>query len=377
MTTAIPKKILIAIGDLLDNCVRITPKQKVLILAYRDGLYGGDNLIDERVITWLEICIKERGATPYILWADEDQKVHQWQFPSVVRAAFEASDIMINNTLDLAFEEIVEFKKFTWEKKKFMIRNFAVTAELLSTPWALTPHELVSEIRYRACIPIQEGLPFKITDKNGTYLEGFIQSAYHPDHPWFTSYTVRREEVGYYRPWPEWVSPPINVKNVNGILIFDRMLSWWSRFVGISPYLESPIKITVEDSKIMKIEGDKEAKKLNEFLISISKFLGEKTFDFNCFHFGVHPNANVDFGHCPHLLYHRIIEHSHTSNIHFHIGAPPPTREYPYWVHCTGDIRNATLKIGNTYIHQDGNLLVLEDPYIKAIAKKYPDRPTL
>ncbi len=377
MTTGIPRKALVAIGDLLDKCAKITPKQKVLILAYRDGLYGGDNLVDEEVISWIETCVKQRGAIPYVLWADEDQQAHQWRFPSVVEAAFEASDVMINNTFDLAFEEIVEFKKFIWEKKKLMVRNFAVTAKLLSTPWALTPHELVSEIRYRACIPIQEGLRFIVTDRNGTHLEGTIGSAYHPEHPWFTSYTVRREEIGYYRPWPEWVVPPINLKNVNGVLNFDRMLSWWSRVIGISPYFENTIKITIEDSKIVKIEGGEEAEKLEGFLNYIGRFLGEKSFDFNCFHFGVHPNAKLDFGQCPHVIYHRLIEHSHSSNIHFHIGAPPPTPQYPYWVHCTADIRNATLKIGDALIHEDGKLKVLEDPYIKAIAERYPDRPTI
>ena len=53
-----------------------------------------------------------------------------------------ASDVMINNTLDLSFEELIEFKRFTWDEKKLMVRNFATTASLLSTDWALTPHRL-------------------------------------------------------------------------------------------------------------------------------------------------------------------------------------------------------------------------------------------
>ncbi|MDW8003016.1 MAG: hypothetical protein RMJ39_10235 [Deltaproteobacteria bacterium] len=377
MDAGIPHRALIAISDLLDNCAKIQEGQNVLILAYRDGLYGGDNLIDEHVVSWLETCVKMRGAKAYVLWADERSIYHKWEFPKLIRGAFEASDVMINNTFDLVFEEIVEFKQFIWEKKKLMIRNFAVTKGLLMTDWALTPHELVSEIRYRSCIPIQEGLPFVITDKNGTHLEGIIDAAYHPNHPWFTSYTVRREEVGYYRPWPEWVVPPIRLKNVNGVLVFDRMLSWWTRVMGVSPYLKEPITVTVKDSKMVKIEGGEEAKKLSAFFQYLSKFLGDKTYDFNCFHFGVHPNAKVDLHTCPHILYHRIIDHSHTSNIHFHLGAPPPTDEYPYWVHCTGDIRDATLKIGDTLIYENGRLLVLDDPYIKKVAEKYPDRPTL
>ena len=54
---------------------------------------------------------------------------------------------------------------------------------------------------------------------------------------------------------------------------------------------------------------------------------------------GAHPQANVEHHQCPNLLYRRMIEHSHPSNIHVHVGAPPATPRYPYWVHCTGDIR--------------------------------------
>ena len=55
-----------------------------------------------------------------------------------------------------------------------MVRNFATTAPLLCTKWALTPHELVSEIRYQASIPFKEGLPWELTDENGSHLKGFV-----------------------------------------------------------------------------------------------------------------------------------------------------------------------------------------------------------
>ena len=147
-----------------------------------------------------------------------------------------ASDIMINNTLDLSFEELVDFKQFTWREKKLFVRNFATTSALLCTRWAQTPQELVSEIRYQAAGLIEPGANWRLTDANGTHLEGKILPAFDPEHPWFTTYAVRREEAGYYRPWPEWMHPPIRVTDTSGVFIFDRMLSWWSRYLGISPY---------------------------------------------------------------------------------------------------------------------------------------------
>jgi hypothetical protein len=105
--------------------------------------------------------------------------------------------------------------------------------------------------------------------------------------------------------------------------------------------------------------------------------LGEGVYQFNTMHFGVHPQAVIGTEECPHILTRRLIEHSHTSNIHFHIGAPPATSGYPYWMHCTGDIRTATLQVGETLLHDRGYLAILDHPSVIAMAAKYPGRPGL
>ena len=374
---AIPEVAAVSIGDMLDACAGIQPGQEVLILAYADGLRGGDNLVDEQAIAWIQSGVEARGANASVLWADERARVHEWRFPPVVKAAMTASDVMINNTLDLSFEELIEFKQFTWSEKKLFVRNFATTAPLLSTRWAQTPYELVSEIRYQAALLIEVGADWRLTDANGTHLEGKILPAFHADHPWFTTYAVRRDEVGYYRPWPEWVVPPIRVAQTSGVFVFDRMLSWWSRYLGISPYFSKPVRLHVDDNRITKIEGGDEADALRSFLASLQNRIGNDADNFNALHFGVHPQAFVDAQECPNVLYRRIIDHSHTSNIHVHIGVPEPTREYPYWAHITGDIRSATFKVGDTLVHDRGRLTALDSAVVKAVAAKYPGRPGL
>ena len=146
---------------------------------------------------------------------------------------------MINHSFDIVFEEMLELKQLLWDRNIIMARNFATTASLLCTAWARTPHELVSEIRYQASVPFKEGLSWKLTDKNGTSLEGVIEPPFNSNHPWFKTYTTRREEAGSYRPWPEWVVPPIYLSNTSGVFIFDCMLSWWSRYIGIPPYFRN------------------------------------------------------------------------------------------------------------------------------------------
>ncbi|MFH0769481.1 MAG: hypothetical protein V1932_07985 [Chloroflexota bacterium] len=373
----IPKGAAVAINDLLDHCAKIQPGQEVVLLAHISGLHGGDNLVDQEAMSWIQSAVQLRGANASVLWIDEPAKIHAWRLPPVVKSALAACDVFINNSFDITFEELVEFKQFVWERNVIMVRNFATTAPLLCTAWAQTPHELVSEIRYQASLPFKEGLAWQLTDDNGTHLEGKIESAYDPTHPWFTTYSVRREEVGSYRPWPEWVFPPVRVSNTSGIYIFNIMLSWWSRYIGISPYFNKPIRLTIENSRIKKIEGGDEADALRRFLVSMRERLGDGVYDFSGLHFGVHPQAAVGAHQCPNLLYRRLIEHSHSSNIHVHIGAPPATPAYPYWMHCTGDIRTATFRVGDTLVHDRGHLTTLDNPAVLAVAAKYPGRPGL
>jgi hypothetical protein len=236
-----------------------------------------------------------------------------------------ACDVLINHSFDIVTEEMLELRQVTQSNKLRLVRNFATTAPLLCTAWAQTPHELVSEIRYQASLPFKEGLTWQLTHDNGTHLEGMINPPYNPNHPWFITYSTRREEAGSYRPWPEWVHPPVRLRDVYGVFIFDRMLSWWSRYIGISPYFNKPIRLTIENCRITKIEGDDEADALRRFLASMRERLGDGVYDFNCLHFGVHPQAAVGPHQCPNILYRRLIEHSHSSNIHVHIGAPPVT----------------------------------------------------
>ncbi|MDP2268678.1 MAG: hypothetical protein Q8K46_05850, partial [Deltaproteobacteria bacterium] len=92
MNQGIPRGAAIAIGDMLDNCAKIKSGQEVVILAHVDGLYGGDNLVDETAIAWIQTAVQHRGANPTVLWIDEPAKPHAWRLPPVVKAAMGACD---------------------------------------------------------------------------------------------------------------------------------------------------------------------------------------------------------------------------------------------------------------------------------------------
>jgi hypothetical protein len=377
--SGIPRGAITSISDMLDHCAEIKPGQEVLILGHIDGLYGSDNMVDEETIYWIQSAVEARGANASVLWIDEPGKPHAWRIPPILRNALEGCDVFISHSFNFTNEEIMELRKFFIGTNKLFVRNFAVTAPLLCSAWAQTPYELVSEIRFQASSGLKLGEHWKLSDKNGTHLEGIIDPEYNPRNYSCNEQTgcIKAKPRPYWRPWPEYMHPLIKITNTSGVLIFDRMLSWWSRYIGISPYFTEAVILTIDNNRIVKIEGGAEAEALKKFLEVMTGYLGEGVYDFNAMHFGVHPQAKIAEHQCPNILHRRLIEHCHTSNFHFHIGTPQATETYPYWMHCTADIRSATLRVGEKLISEEGYLMALSSPEVRAVAAKYPDRPGL
>lgn len=375
----IPEAAMITLTDMVDNLAEIEPGMEVLILAHKDGLYGGVNLVDEEAVAWAASVVQSRGAHASVLWIDELIRVHEWRYPPIVKAAVAAADVMINTSSVLVTEEIPEFRDHLEECKTWMVRMFPSTAPLLMTEWAQTPYELTKMMRHVASRPFQgeEGDEFKfvMTDPNGTHIEGnTIQPKPRPGIPGH-GYASWRKQTSHYLPFPEWVHPPVNCKNVNGVYNFSRMLSWWSPYIGIDPEWVTPISIEVKDSRMVNISGGKEAEALSRFLKVMEGKVGDGIYNFDTFHFGIHPNAKVAKYQCPNDLYRRVIDHMHSSNLHVHIGSAPANPNYNYYPHITGDIRNATLIVNGAQVYDNGWLCCQDDPEILATAAKYPGRP--
>jgi hypothetical protein len=312
-----------------------------------------------------------------VLWVDAKQEPHAWRIPRVAWAAMAECDVVINNAFfDLPTTELPQFRELFSSGNFKMVRNFATTGPLLCTAWAQTPYELVSEIRYQASLAFQPGASFALTDPNGTHLEGSIKEPTKSSGiPGGDPYSTRRGPHDNMYPWPEWVHAPVQVEAVSGVYVFEAMLSWWSRYLGISPYFERPIELTIDDSRITGIKGGSEADALRRFLASVAERQGDDVYKFRVFHFGVHPQAIVAPHQCPNVLVRRLIDHSHCRNLHFHIGDAKPTPAYPYYLHVTADIRNPTLRVGGSLVYDGGRLTALDSAAVLAVAARYPGRP--
>lgn len=364
---AMPSQVATTINDMLDNCGQVKAGQHVVILSHVDGLHGGPNVVDQHAVDWLQVAVQLRGAHPSVLWIDEPAKPYAWRIPAVVEATLRTADVFINNSFDLSTEEMLEFRDLFGGHSGVMVRNFATTAPLLASAWSQTPYEIVSQIRHEANALFIEGKPWLLTDLNGTRLEGKIGA---PTHG--SSYVQPRT---HWKPFPEWVFTPISLQDVEGELVFDRTLSWWARYIGVPPFFKEAIRLTIQRGRITRFEGGEEAQLLRGFLAALEKRFGEAVYRVPALHGGVHPNAVVTPSQCPDVGRRRWIEHSHTCNIHLHLGETPRQPDWPYMLHVTADLRQSTLRLNDDIIYDYGHLVVLDRPDIKALAERYPNRP--
>ena len=383
-TQRMPPQVAIAINDFLDNCAEVQAGQHVLILAATDGLNGGWNIVDEQAVAWIQAAVQLRGAYPSVLWLDIPirrtvlwpdipTRANVWRVPPVLKAALKGADVLISHVLDLSTEEeLKEWPETLGEYRLPMCRNMATTAPLLASAWARTPHELVSEIRYRTAEILQPGLRSVFTHPNGTHLESDIGPSTQGNQ-----YAGWRTQ-GFYRPFPEGIFPAINPVDAEGVIFFDRMMPVWARHIGVQPAFREPVRITVEKNHMTKIEGGAEAEALRGFFASVAKIVGEEdAYEIRGPHAGVHPSARVSPQQCPDEDYREFIASFHPSSIHMHLGQARRSHDFPFSLHPSPELRGGSWKIGDRLMYDQGRLTVLDQPEVLAVAARYPDRPGL
>jgi hypothetical protein len=379
----IPKQAAIAVADLVDNCAKVKPGMNVLVVAANDGLCGGINIVDRETVAWVHDAVVQRGADatvvwcdipyrPLVLWGNGADPSKAWRVPPVVASAMRAADVIISHAVDLTYEEeLREIPDILEERNIRYARNMATTASLLTSNWGLTPYELVSEIRLQACALAKPGSKWVMTHPNGSHIEGYVVKPEEMD-----DYAHHRD-IGPYCPFPEGVWSSIRARDAEGVGIINEVGVIWARHIGVPCPFKQPVKVFIEKGYIKKFEGGEEAETLTRFYKSIAEYLGEAAYEVRGFHGGVHPSAILEPHQCPNAPYRHFIEHHHWSSFHFHMGNSRRSKEFPYLMHISAELRGGELKIGDEYVYKNGRITTADHPNVRAIAEKYKDRPGL
>ena len=103
-----------------------------------------------------------------------------------------------------------------------------------------------------------------------------------------------------------------------------------------------------------KIEGGNEADAQRCFLASMLERVGDWVYNFDACILVSIPRRPSDRTSARAPCIAALLNMFSVLTSMFMWGAPPATSNYTYWMHCTGDIRTATFRVGDTLAHDQG-----------------------
>ena len=358
------------IGSLVD----ILPEQSTHIAVLEGADKFGLNKCDPEIIELLVQGVHERGAVPEVIAAKSKGEPGRPLMPEEFLYALRACDVFVNCTYDITWEEFRDLKDEGNARGVTVCRNFLNTVELLKTPWAHTSYKLLSEIRYQATKPFGTGgQKYTLKSSDGTDISGRIlppQKKKNGENTVVEYAMYRTEQSGGYRPFPEWICPPISIGDTEGVVVFSKTHNWWADYLGIDCNFTEPAVATIEKGMVKAVKGGKEAGVIWSFMKSLEPFYGEEAFRFRAFHVGVNPVAQETAEMLRNKRLKRLVDHTDTGTVHVHICELPRCEQFPYRVHLTADLNDADLCIGDEYIVRKGHMAALDSEPVRDLAQK-------
>ncbi|MBI2989275.1 MAG: hypothetical protein HYY45_21135 [Deltaproteobacteria bacterium] len=287
------------------------------------------------------------------------------------------AEVVISNTKRImrpqkAIREAMFKKGIRW------VRNMATTAQQLSSERARFPFQLSDEIIKRVGKRMDGATTWRITHPNGTDVLGKIGDVPTPGSG-IKRYGERRGE-GNNRPFPQGCHNPVSSKEANGVFVLEHTLPMQAKYVGVPlTRFDKPVKVFVENNRMVRFEGGLEAKRLRRFYESLAPQVGDDVWSVCGFHAGISPKARVyeSRERFPEAW----VEGPHNSSrmVHCHLGAPT-TREhdYPFMTHLSCFLgEGATVYIDGEKLYDEGHFTFLDDPETRKLAAQYGDPDTL
>ncbi|MBI2881726.1 MAG: aminopeptidase [Candidatus Tectomicrobia bacterium] len=334
------------------NCVKgyafLREGERVLIWQDRTGK------VDSRVVQAVALACEEVGAEAHVL--SSHARVNRLGEPiaPVVLSAMEGADVIIT-AFDLENADIIpnaHFSRFLQRTGKRCVSLICTTPALLASAWARFPGELVWAIYQKTVERAKRGkdAAFHLTDPNGTDLRGRISFQWgfkekQPPRGWMFF------PAGDMAEHPE--SP------VDGTVVFEHL-------EGFAGYLREPIRLTVRDHWVTRVEGGEEARWLEALM---GRY--ERGRYFSEIAIGTHPKAPIAEGlqvRAPDTILFR-----HAGTCHAAVGnwAWIPETDCP--LHWDGGCLKPTLRVGGETIIDAGRLLTLDDPAMRELASRFGD----
>jgi hypothetical protein len=342
------------VWDLMEgarNCVRgfacVKPGEKVILWTDRSSEVHSD------VVEAFGVAVEETGAEAILLSSRSGEHRRKQPLQAPVLSALRSADVILSlqhleNAATLHNDDVAEIIFYTPTRNVAII---SLSPELLASEWARFPAELVfaiyKKVREQA---LSSGTDtFHLTDEHGSDLTGRI------------SYRAGFKFVDPPKQWQffpggemaELPDPP-----VNGTLVFEQL-------EGFEGFLKEPIRLTIENQWVTRVEGGEEARWFEE---QMNRY---ENGNFFCeLAIGVNPKAPISAGLKTRGM--DTITHRHAGTFHCAVGkwANPDCQVKSGW-HWDGGGLRPTLKMGEVELIRSGRLTALDDPEIREFASRY------
>ncbi len=354
------------------NCGRVKRGSNVLIL----NLIGDhDDVVDDEVVQALVAVSQEAGARVSVLWTDGMEKGWWDDIPPIVIGAFLAADVVINNTYAIG-RPLKVVRNAVVGKGIVNVGSKARTLRMLGSEFIRFPFQLSDEITKRAGDVIDRGATWRVVAPNGTDISGKIgpAPAKGVGAGKYGEYPSKRA----YLPFPIGFFPVVTSLESNGVIVTEYAPPWESRHLGI-PELRftKPLKIRVENNRMVDFEGGFEAGRLRKYYESLVPHLGEDAYNMAGWHAGTHPKGRVcetpdRYPYLWHAGY-----HLNPQVMHFHLGGSMVKEyDYPYMWQMSFHVPGSTIFIDDAKLYDAGHLTTLDDEEVRKFAGQYgnPDQ---
>jgi 2,5-dihydroxypyridine 5,6-dioxygenase len=341
------------------NCVQgycaVQPEERVLLWLDETGKVHPD------VERALARAIEETGAPLSVLRTKAPIFRYGERLSSEEEEAITGANVLIH-ALDLenaASVDNADIYRCMWENDLRVTSVIATTPEVMTSDWAYFPPELHYYMWIKSARLLCD-TEAHLTDELGTDLHMKL-FPWPKGDPLSSSWASVDEHAKVHRPAGTWEFFPggtiaLCPKEVEGTVVFELL-------EGFAGYLSEPIRVTVKDHWVTKVEGGEEAKWLEE---RMKRY--KNGFYFSEFAWGINPRSPLQQGlrvKAPDTLLFR-----RAGSYHCAVGLWPGMG-VPSLLHWDGGGMKPTLTLGNKTVIDKGHLSMLDDPDVRELASKY------
>jgi hypothetical protein len=261
--------------NLLQNCAGARAGDRVLLV----GEKGPETFFDPCLCDDLaEACAILDIESTIVLAKPGTDANH---FPIVVSEAMQATDFTIFFS---RLGDQIRFLDSPGTSKKIMC--YTLDRAHLASAFAHTDYHAMQRMHDHLLARIMQSKTYTIASPNGTSLAAVVTSETDSGQQAVTDFSLQL--------FPVMIFPPLHFHQLEGQLVLDHFLlsSSTRAYAGSVLPLPSPIKVNIEDSRMIAFDGDRELiARLRSQLERAASITGGDPYRLNSWHTGINPHT--------------------------------------------------------------------------------------